>query len=62
MTNALAPEALESLTPEERHGLHKILKLEVTLRPDGPPEVSYAFIPDLAPLEVGEYAPLETTR
>ena len=31
---ALAPKALEALTPEQRHGLYKMLRL-VVLHPDG---------------------------
>ncbi len=40
---ALAPEALESLTPEERHHLYRMLRLEVVVRPDTDLEVSGVF-------------------
>lgn len=59
---ALSPAALDELHPEERHRLYGILKLEVTLCPDAPPEASYALIPDIAPLEQEQYALLEATR
>ena len=39
----LVPEALEALTSEERHRVYKMLQLQVTLRPDSPPEVSGSF-------------------
>ena len=39
----LVPEALEALTSEERHRVYKTLQLQVTLRPDSPPEVSGSF-------------------
>ncbi len=58
---ALSPVMLDELGPEERHRLYRILKLKVTLRPDAPPEASYALTPDLAPLDPGEGALLETT-
>jgi site-specific DNA recombinase len=40
---SIAPEALDSLTPEERHHLYRMLRLEVVVRPDGDLEVSGAF-------------------
>jgi hypothetical protein len=45
---ALAPEALDSLTPEERHRLYKMLKLRVNVDLDGSLEVSGALVDDLA--------------
>jgi hypothetical protein len=39
----IAPEALDSLTPEERHRLYKMLRLEVLVRPDSSLEVSGLF-------------------
>jgi hypothetical protein len=39
----IAPEALDSLTPEERHRLYKMLRLEVLVRPDSSLEVSGVF-------------------
>jgi len=38
-----APEALDSLTLEERHRLYKMLRLEVSVRPDTSLEVSGVF-------------------
>jgi hypothetical protein len=40
---AIAPEALDSLAPEERHQLYKMLRLEVVVRPDANLEVRGAF-------------------
>ena len=40
---SIAPEALDSLTPEERHQLYRMLRLEVMVRPDGDLEVSEVF-------------------
>jgi site-specific DNA recombinase len=45
---ALAPKALDSLTPEERHRLYKMLKLRVNVDLDGSLEVSGALVDDLA--------------
>jgi site-specific DNA recombinase len=39
----IAPEALDSLTLEERHRLYKMLRLEVLVRPDSSLEVSGVF-------------------
>lgn len=39
----IAPEALDSLTPEDRHQLYKMLRLSVVIRPDANLEVSGAF-------------------
>jgi site-specific DNA recombinase len=39
----IAPEALDSLTPEERHNLYKMLRVEVLVRPDSSLEVSGVF-------------------
>jgi len=36
----MIPEALEELTPEERHRLYNMLRLEVKLYPDGDVEIS----------------------
>jgi site-specific DNA recombinase len=41
----IAPEALDSLAPEERHTFYKMLRLTVVVRPDGTPEVSWAGAP-----------------
>ena len=40
---SIAPEALDSLTPEERHHLYKMLRLEVVVRLDATLEVSGVF-------------------
>ncbi|MDQ3965940.1 MAG: hypothetical protein M3246_05745, partial [Actinomycetota bacterium] len=37
---ALAPEALDALSPEERHSLYSMLRLSVVVHTDGPLEVS----------------------
>jgi len=39
----MMPEALDALSPEERHRIYKMLGLRVVLRPDAPPEVSGTF-------------------
>jgi len=36
-------EALDSLTPEERHRLYRMLRLKVSIRPDTSLEVSWVF-------------------
>ena len=36
---AIAPEALDSLIPEERHRLHKMLPITVIVQPDTTLEV-----------------------
>lgn len=41
------PEALDVLTPEERHRVYKMLRLQVALGPDTPPEVSGTFGDDI---------------
>jgi hypothetical protein len=38
----VAPEALDSLTPEERHRLYKLLRLQVSVRPGRALEISWA--------------------
>jgi hypothetical protein len=40
---AVAPDALDSLTPEERHQFYKMIRLKVVSPPDGPLEVSGTF-------------------
>jgi len=49
---ALAPEALESLEPEERHRIYKMLKLRVIVGSDGGFEVNGAFGGDLPVCEL----------
>jgi hypothetical protein len=39
----VAPDALESLTPEERHHVYKMLKLRVIVGSDGALKISGAF-------------------
>ena len=43
---AVAPERLDSLTPEQRHGFYKTLRLTVSVQPDGLLEVSWAGDPE----------------
>jgi hypothetical protein len=40
---AIAPEALDSLIPEERHRLYKLLRITVIVQPDTTIEVSGVF-------------------
>ena len=40
---AIAPEALNSLIPEERHRLYKMLRINVIVQPDTTLEVSGVF-------------------
>ncbi len=42
---AVAPDALDALTSEERHQFYKMITLKVVSPPDGPLEVSGAFFP-----------------
>jgi hypothetical protein len=39
----MAPEALDSLTPAERHQCYRMLRLRVVMQPDGRTHVSSAF-------------------
>jgi hypothetical protein len=39
----MAPDALESLAPEERHQFYRMIRLKVVSHLDGPLEVSWAF-------------------
>jgi hypothetical protein len=41
-----APEALDSLTPEERRKFYEMLRLEVTLAPDDSLELCGAAFPE----------------
>jgi hypothetical protein len=50
----IAPEALDSLTAEERHQLYKMLRLSVVIRPDTNLEVSGVF-GEGVPLSNGEF-------
>ena len=43
----MVPEELDNLASEERHQIYKMLRLQVTVGPDMPPEVSGAFGGDL---------------
>jgi hypothetical protein len=55
---AIAPEALDSLTPEERKHLYKMLRLKALQRPDGELEVEVSgvsgpcFVPGKIPAQV----------
>jgi hypothetical protein len=42
---ALALEELDDLTPEERHGFYRTLRVVVYVHPDGGVEVSGEFMP-----------------
>jgi site-specific DNA recombinase len=57
----MAPEALDSLTPEERRQFYRMLRLRVVVQPGGRTQVSGAFNSDqgICPLETtsgGDYA------
>jgi len=39
----MAPEALDALTPEERHQFYRMLRLRVIVEPDGATQISGAF-------------------
>jgi hypothetical protein len=39
----MAPEALDALTPEERHQFYRMLKLRMIVEPDGATQISGAF-------------------
>jgi hypothetical protein len=58
----MAPEALDSLTPEERHQFYRMLRLRVVVQPGGRTQVSGAFNSDrgICTLETtsgGDHAP-----
>lgn len=60
---AQALEALDSLTPEERHQWYKMLRLRVDVRGDGVPEVSWAGGPAGEPVcETATLSPPEARR
>jgi len=40
---SMVPEALDDLTPEERHPVYKMLRLGVTMYADGLAEITGAF-------------------
>jgi hypothetical protein len=42
----VAPGALDLLTPEQRHQFYKMLRLKVTIHPDGPVEMSWVGAPE----------------
>jgi hypothetical protein len=46
-------EALEDLSPEERHRVYKLLRLDVRFRPDWPLEISGIFAEDAEEAEAG---------
>jgi hypothetical protein len=43
----MVPEELDDLTSEERHQIYKMLRLQVSVGPEMPPEVSGTFKRDL---------------
>jgi len=58
----MAPEALDSLTPKERHQFYRMLRLRVVVQPGGRTQVGGAFNSDqgICPLETtsgGDHAP-----
>jgi site-specific DNA recombinase len=55
---AIAPEALDGLTREERHQLYRMLRLEVVIRPDANLEVSGVFGEGVS-LRDGELVPMD---
>jgi hypothetical protein len=52
----IAPEALDSLTPEELHHLYRMLRLEVVIHPDANLEVSGVF-GEGVPVSNSEFVP-----
>ena len=49
----MTPDALDNLTPEERHHFYKMLGLKATIGASGSVELDGTFIVD-GPLEIGE--------
>ena len=43
----IAPEALDSLTPEQRHDFYKLVQLQVVVYPNGDLEIIWAGGPSL---------------
>jgi hypothetical protein len=43
----IAPEALDSLNPEERHHLYRLLRLKAVQHPDGTLKAELTGIPEL---------------
>jgi hypothetical protein len=56
------PEALDALSPEERHKIYKMLRLEVLAYPDKSLEVSGAILAGAEENEGGELGALEPSR
>jgi predicted nuclease with TOPRIM domain len=56
------PESLDDLSPEERHQIYKMLRLEVLAYPDKSLEVSGAILAGGAENEEGGLGALEPTR
>jgi hypothetical protein len=50
----MVPEALDDLTPEQRHHVYKMLQLRILVDPDGTLRVSGTFGDKL---QLGEYGP-----
>jgi site-specific DNA recombinase len=58
----IAPDALDTLAPEERHQLYKMLRLKVAANPDGSLELSGAFGDGLGVWENGTVRSRRSTR
>ena len=59
---ALAPEVLDSLTPEERHQLYKILRLKACVNQDGSVKVSGVFGDSFGVCESGLAPPYTSSQ
>src|SRR5215207_1833266 len=57
----MVPEELDDLTSEERHQIYKMLRLQVIVGPDRPPEVSGTFGEDLDFCELESSSTLHST-
>ncbi len=49
--SGMAPEALDALSPEERHQLYKMLRLKVAANPDRSLEITGALVQEFVPTE-----------
>ena len=49
---SLAPEALDTLTPEERHRVYEMLRLKVSAHLDGTLEVNGVLVGDVSKREI----------
>ena len=50
---SMVPEALDSLTPEERHHIYKMLRLDVSVNADGEIEVAGDLMPNPEVCNIG---------